>query len=524
MQFLQNASALADIGVRVEEVPVGESSQVTLFQALPGEVVLVFEDASLTSTASWADSTARVPFLQPFVYTSQAPTALLDSWAPLSEGNSTAGELSETISAFMEGEEVVRVICVGEGPSGGLAVLCGPWAALQYPEANVDVVTFDTPFVGFNPQFAWSFEQLVVLHYMWPFAVPATTEAGVLAAAQAVNLLITKDILPGAVRLPNLPPYAPVGIQDPGNKNFSEVYAMLGPDPTLPEEYQLPPSDCPVMFCKTRPLLEGSCLSFDNETILGGLPYTVLTDDKTDADAIVAWDNTTKTAHFLWKYTEESRDWFTDANGIQLTGDVEVHAGFYNQFKSLAIFPDREEDSILKALESINGAQFPRRVTCSGFSLGAALSEMCGVWSSILFPGADVLGGPIPGNEEFKLAFETTVGRAYKYVYRMDLVPSTAPFSWYKRDRPEWGIGDLSWNDHTCDTWVVPDPAPGEEEIIIGYVPRLYEITRPTVPAWVFNYTAPVETPKPGATSAAARLAWPTTALLASAAAWLAAL
>ena len=30
MQFLQNASALADIGVRVEEVPVGESSQVLI--------------------------------------------------------------------------------------------------------------------------------------------------------------------------------------------------------------------------------------------------------------------------------------------------------------------------------------------------------------------------------------------------------------------------------------------------------------------------------------------------------------
>lgn len=27
---------------------------------------------------------------------------------------------------------------------------------------------------------------------------------------------------------------------------------MLGPDPTLPEEYQLPPSDCPVMFCKVK--------------------------------------------------------------------------------------------------------------------------------------------------------------------------------------------------------------------------------------------------------------------------------
>ncbi len=28
---------------------------------------------------------------------------------------------------------------------------------------------------------------------------------------------------------------------------------------------------------------------------------------------------------------------------VQLTGEVEVHAGFFNQFKSLAINPDRRE-------------------------------------------------------------------------------------------------------------------------------------------------------------------------------------
>lgn len=48
----------------------------------------------------------------------------------------------------MGGEEVVRVVCVGEGTTGGsLATLCGPWAALQYPKANVDVITFATPWV-----------------------------------------------------------------------------------------------------------------------------------------------------------------------------------------------------------------------------------------------------------------------------------------------------------------------------------------------------------------------------------------
>lgn len=234
----------------------------------------------------------------------------------------------------------------------------------------------------------------------------------------------------------------------------------------------------------------------------------------------------------------------------QLTGDVQVHAGFLNQFESLAISPSSDQADLLKALRSLAGGIVPRRVTCSGFSLGGALSELCGVWAAILWPGADILvanqvgacygglgltrctvvlesscksrvgsgaawgaptwptlrkrpplgcrrwvpeaphladgttalslqsmqGGPIPGNSEFRTLFEAAVGRAYKcglagvgwgllplerlacrpaavvqlgcikvfvcqpaglpfcrYVYRMDIVPSAAPLSWYKR-------------------------------------------------------------------------------------------
>lgn len=525
MQFLQNSSVLQAVPSLV--VPIG-GGEVTVYHALPAEAVLVFTDPTMTSDdQSWSTNTREVPFLQPFVYTSQAPSVLLDAWEPMSNGANTTGELADAVADLVGPQEVLRVICVGQGPAGGLAVLCGPWAALQFPKANVDVVTFNTPWSGFNPQFAWSFEQLVVLHYMWPFDAPPAT-GGVLAAAEAVNPLISTFTLTNAVRLPNLPTFAPADLQEPGDRSFDEIFAALGPNTTLPAEYQMPESDCPVMFCKTLPLLNASCLGFDNDTLLASIPHKVLKDNKTNADAVAAWDEATQTAFFLFKYTEEKRDWLIDANSVQvggfvescealvpgseealslttLVGDVQIHAGFLKQFESLAISPQSEAENITAALYSLSGGKKPRRVACSGFSLGAALSELCGMWASILWPGADILvanqGGPMPGNEDWVLLFEATVGRAYKYVYRMDLVPSVAPFEWYKRvpasiwingttallqDRPYWSVLDESWNDHTCDTWLNPE----NNETIIGYVPRLEVIKRPSIPNWVYNATA----------------------------------
>lgn len=74
----------------------------------------------------------------------------------------------------MDGERILWVTCTGKGPGGGLAVLCGLASALYFPGTSVDVITFATPWQGFNPQLAWSFNRLINLYYLWPFN-PAQT-------------------------------------------------------------------------------------------------------------------------------------------------------------------------------------------------------------------------------------------------------------------------------------------------------------------------------------------------------------
>lgn len=71
------------------------------------------------------------------------------------------------------------------------------------------------PQAGFNTQFSWSFIQLVVLHYQWPFPLTDPALAGALASrnataiAEALSGLITTDSLKQAVAVPNLPPPLP---------------------------------------------------------------------------------------------------------------------------------------------------------------------------------------------------------------------------------------------------------------------------------------------------------------------------
>lgn len=49
-----------------------------------------------------------------------------------------------------------------------------------------------------------------------------------------------------------------------------------------------------------------------------------------------------------------------------------------------------------------------------------------------------------------------------------------------------------------CDTWLNPE----DNTTIIGYVPRLFNITRPTIPGWVYNYSAPTAPPAANASAA----------------------
>lgn len=48
----------------------------------------------------------------------------------------------------MGGAPLLHVTCIGQGPlAGGLSLLCAPWAALQFPTANADAITFASSWV-----------------------------------------------------------------------------------------------------------------------------------------------------------------------------------------------------------------------------------------------------------------------------------------------------------------------------------------------------------------------------------------
>ena len=64
---------------------------------------------------------------------------------------------------------------------------------------------------GFTTQFTWSFIQLAVLHYQWPFPLTAPALTGGLgsgnatALAEGLSSLITSESIKAAVAVPNLP-------------------------------------------------------------------------------------------------------------------------------------------------------------------------------------------------------------------------------------------------------------------------------------------------------------------------------
>ena len=80
--------------------------------------------------------------------------------------------------------------------------------------ANADVATFATPYQGFNPQFAWSFEQLVVLHHLWPFNIPAVSACACVCACAGNRCRVSRTGGPIAASLvsshpPTSPPPPP---------------------------------------------------------------------------------------------------------------------------------------------------------------------------------------------------------------------------------------------------------------------------------------------------------------------------
>ena len=287
------------------------------------------------------------------------------------------------------------------------------------------------------------------------------------------------------------------------------------PAPSLPPPGQFPPtSACPPIICRTLPYLDMSCTAFGSDKnatsttapppSLGGLPFLRVHDNRTSGDALVAWNDTSKEAIFLFKYTNESRDWFADALAYKTdnfrkaaTGDPQVHAGFYFQFESLLVEGNNDNLNLTTALNQLNGGQTPLFVAISGFSLGGALSELATVWASYKWPRAHVLtatqGAPKVGNEDYLTLFKSTAGMAWRFQYNLDEVPAIPPLPGYRatrepiwitrqgadgpfyvllEPRPEVDLGVTTWYDHWCEAL---------------YIPVLKNASAIAIPNWVYN-------------------------------------
>ncbi|KAL4538405.1 hypothetical protein Ndes2526B_g03291 [Nannochloris sp. 'desiccata'] len=530
------------LGEKEVVVPWGDGSSVFVRRDTLNSLYVSFPNKPITGSAEdWSTTTAPVPFLNNYIYTAQAPLRLITEFSKLTGSgvNNITGPLTRAITKVMGGERILWVTCSGEGPlGGGAAILCGVSSALYFPATSVDVITFNTPWKGFNPQFAWAFDRFISLYYFWPFAmleVPAPPQnvtgynlTEVRALSEGLKSRTTQgDTLQQAVLIPHLPPQvptngqsiAPDNIQQP-NGTYEETTAacyasyigrsvygdtpvcnagspqIINWDPwapvtSVPGPGQLPPeSDCPPIVCRSRQYIDMSCTGFGDATgkntaystdppaSLMGLPHVTLEHPRSGGDAIVAWNETSKEAFFCSRPC-----WFLQT--IQ------------EPCRRLSDRNGEGVQSLEAALYSVSGGEDPFFISISGFSLGGAVSEFSGVWAAHRWPRAHVFiatqGAPKTGNEEFATLFKASVGNVYRFVFNLDEVPAVPPLPGYVYTRqPIWITRQLNGN---FSVLLNPRPDVSLSETTwydhwceVFYYPILQNATSIGVPNWVITY------------------------------------
>lgn len=92
-----------------------------------------------------------------------ANPAALDPFNSLISNITASGGAISTVTDGASNTSVSRVLCTGVG---AWAQLCGPWAQITYPAANIRVISFGGQRVG-DANFDWALQQLVDLPYLW---------------------------------------------------------------------------------------------------------------------------------------------------------------------------------------------------------------------------------------------------------------------------------------------------------------------------------------------------------------------
>lgn len=336
-------------------LPYGEDGEVVVRRdGLNALFVSFVGNGSEVLPNGWNNETKLVPWMDNFLYTAEAPIYLLDLFSDI--------PFESAVDDVMGNERVLWLTCTGDGEiAGGLAILCGLSGALYFPGAAVEVITFDKEWQGFNSQFSWAFDRLLAQYYLWPFStsdvlgnVDVSTlfsqNTSLQLAANIQSLITQDDAIKSAINIPNLPPGLPDDFLALNEKNLEfpegsydelvdtcyDSYVSAGntygnttqcfagspkvkdlrnlaPNENLTAPGKLPePSSCPPILCRTRDMLDKSCTAFGvdgNQTTassptpasLEGLDWKLIEDKETSSDAIVAWNDTSKEAFFLWK-------------------------------------------------------------------------------------------------------------------------------------------------------------------------------------------------------------------------------
>ncbi|KAK9814258.1 hypothetical protein WJX72_003033 [[Myrmecia] bisecta] len=228
----------------------------------------------------------------------QGHVVTMDDFDPLTNllaiSASTSNNLADAIAAASGGQQPLRIISTGCGPSGGVARLAALWAAINYPKASIRLITFGAPQVG-GAKFDWAIGRFVDLVYVWTIPGDNNTNAGATAPfapttstlsvppnatpvngnnvtwdnyLEALNYTMANAKVPQFATTDALVRATPLGSTFPGfttsdgdilgslpfegNPNFGpEIDPAADNNVTFLEAYDN--STCPLVLCRARP-------------------------------------------------------------------------------------------------------------------------------------------------------------------------------------------------------------------------------------------------------------------------------
>eukprot|EP00884_Botryococcus_braunii_P005610 jgi/Botrbrau1/1504/Bobra.178_3s0056.1 len=111
-----------------------------------------------------------------------------------------------------------------------------------------------------------------------------------------------------------------------------------------------------------------------------------------------------------------------------------VHRGFQAAFDSITKATADPRTNLASAVSQALKGKEPRRILCTGHSLGGSLATLCGPWAKSLYPKAQVVvhtaGSPRVGNTAFAAYFDDVVSpESIRLVHNMDPVPNWGDIS-----------------------------------------------------------------------------------------------